>query len=234
MISMISFDLDGTLVETGGEIAEAVNRTLRDFDIDPRPLAEIEALIGGGSHVLMRRLLTHVDPASTLDTETVLHRFEQHYAATAGTTGSPYPGCSEAMQRLRDHGVALACVTNKEQRHAERVLEACGLRDAFQLLVGGDSLAWKKPDGRVLEHVLAKFGVTPEQAVHVGDSATDLAAARNAGIADWAVPWGYNAGTPIAREHPSRLFESFTALVDSVLDNRADSRGEPVRRAMPD
>lgn len=231
MIAMISFDLDGTLVETGGEIAEAANRTLHDFGIAARPQAEIEALIGGGSHVLMRRLLTRIDPAQSLDTEAVLQRFERHYAVTAGTSGRPYPGCAEGLQRLRDDGVPLACVTNKEQRHAERVLEAGGLRDAFVLLVGGDSLAWKKPDRLVLAHVLAALGATPAEAVHVGDSATDLAAARNAGVADWAVSWGYNAGTPIARELPSRLFDSFVALADAVLEERAAGRGEPARRA---
>lgn len=233
MIAVMSFDLDGTLVDTGGEIALAVNHTLVDFGQPARPQAEIEALIGAGAHELMRRLLLRIDPARSLDAEAVLRRFEQHYAETAGTQAQPYPGCVEAMARLGDAGVRLACVTNKEQRHAERVLEATGLRDVFAVLVGGDTLAWKKPDARVLQHVVATLGATPAHAVHVGDSATDLAAARNAGVADWAVPWGYNAGTPIAQEVPSRLFESFAAIADAALAQRLSHHGMAADSVVP-
>lgn len=217
MIAVMSFDLDGTLVDTGGEIAQAVNRTLADFGQPVCPQPEIEALIGAGAHALMRRVLVRVDPMRSMDVDTVLRRFEQHYADTAGTEAKPYPGCADTLARLRAGGVRLACVTNKEQRHAERVLDATGLRDAFEVLIGGDTLPWKKPDARVLQHVIAILGGTPARAIHVGDSSTDLVAARNAGVTDWAVPWGYNAGTPIAQDAPSRLFDSFSAIGDAVL-----------------
>lgn len=217
MIEALSFDLDGTLVDTGGEIAAAVNLTLRDFDRAPLAQAAIEALIGAGAHELMRRVLAQVDAAQALDHAALMQRFEQHYAAQAGSTAQPYPDCVATLQRLRAAGLRLACVTNKEQRHAQRVLDATALAPYFELLVGGDTLAWKKPDARVLRHVVAALGSQPAQAAHVGDSQIDLAAARNAGVADWAVPWGYNAGTPIARHAPTRLFESFPAIADAAL-----------------
>ncbi|MHB1895208.1 MAG: phosphoglycolate phosphatase [Metallibacterium sp.] len=217
MIEVLSFDLDGTLVDTGGEIAGAVNDTLREFDLAPRAQAEIEALIGTGAHELMRHLLARVDPAQHLDRGAVLRAFEQHYAAHAGSAAQPYPGCVETLRQLRAAGVRLACVTNKEQRHAQRVLEATALAPYFELLIGGDTLAWKKPDARVLRHVVAALGSVPAHAAHVGDSQTDLAAARNAGVADWAVPWGYNAGTPIAQAQPTRLFDNFADIAEAAL-----------------
>ncbi len=217
MIEVLSFDLDGTLVDTGGEIAAAVNDTLRDFGLAPRAQAEIETLVGAGAHALMRRLLTRVQAPQLPDTAAVLHRFEQHYAAHAGTAARAYPGCADALARLHAAGVRMACVTNKEQRHARRVLEACALAPYFMLLVGGDTLPFKKPDARVLRHVVAALGSVPARAAHVGDSETDLAAARNAGVADWAVPWGYNAGVSVVQARPSRLFGSFADIAEAVL-----------------
>ncbi|WP_297899817.1 HAD-IA family hydrolase [Metallibacterium sp.] len=221
MIEVLSFDLDGTLVDTGGEIAAAVNDTLRDFALAPRAQAEIEALIGAGTRELMRRLLARVDPRQRLHEPAVLRRFEQHYAAHAGGAAQPYPGCVETLRQLRAADVRLACVTNKEQRHARRVLEACALTPYFTLLIGGDTLPFKKPDARVLRHVVTALGSVPARAAHVGDSETDLVAARSAGVADWAVPWGYNAGTPIAQARPTRLFDSFAAIAAAALASSA-------------
>lgn len=221
-IAVVTFDLDGTLVDTAGEIAEAVNRTLLDFHVDAVPQPQIEALIGAGAHELMRRLLERIDPDQRLDRTAVYARFEAHYADTAGTVCTVYSGAVACLQALRGDGVRLACVTNKEARHATRVLKASGLEREFELVIGGDTLPWKKPDARVLLHVLDIFKCAPRHAAHVGDSSTDLLAARYAGVADWAVPWGYNAGRPIADDAPQRLFHSLPQIADFVLGRRRE------------
>ncbi|HEU4458918.1 MAG TPA: HAD-IA family hydrolase, partial [Methylibium sp.] len=82
---------------------------------------------------------------------------------------------------------------------------------------GGDTLPYKKPDGRVLRHVAQALDASLEGTAHVGDSSIDVAAARNAGVAAWAVPYGYNAGTPVADSKPDRLFESLAEVADHVL-----------------
>jgi phosphoglycolate phosphatase len=163
-MDIISFDLDGTLVDTAAEIAEAVNRTLGDFAIARRPLPEIEALIGDGAHALMRRLVARIAEegdaaARAADVNAVLDCLDGHYGQTAGTTSQPYPGCRATLDRLLAGGVRVVCVTNKELAHARRVLEATGLADAFELIIGGDSLPWKKPHAGVLKHVLDELQV---------------------------------------------------------------------------
>jgi phosphoglycolate phosphatase len=229
-IDVLSFDLDGTLVDSAGEIADAVNRTLTDFAMAPRPRREIELLIGAGLHELMRRLLAVIDPRETQDRPALFARLDRHYAAMAGAGGIAYPGAHACLGALRSDGVRLACVTNKEQRHARRVLDADGLTGYFDLVIGGDTLAWKKPDGRVLRHVLAVLGGAPAHAAHVGDSSTDLHAARHAGIADWAVPWGYNGGRAVEQDGPARLFQSLPQIADEVIcGRRAWANSHPYR-----
>ena len=219
---LVSFDLDGTLVDTAGEICEAANLALQAHGVAPRPEAEITGLIGAGTRELMRRLLARcmaLQPAlaERIDEPAVLASFEASYALTVGSSARPYPGCREALMQLQRVGVRLACVTNKELHHTRRVLQATRLEGYFALVIGGDSLAEKKPHASVLRHVVDRLGVAAARSAHVGDSAIDVAAARNAGLAAWAVPYGYNGGVPIAQAGPDRLFDSLLQLAEHVL-----------------
>jgi phosphoglycolate phosphatase len=221
-VDLVSFDLDGTLVDTAAEIAEAANLALDAHGIARRPPAEITLLIGAGAHELMRRLLARCcddDPAlaARVRVVDVLASMDAHYVQTTGTSARPYAGCVEALADLRRAGVRLACTTNKELRHAQRVLEATALDACFDLVIGGDSLPEKKPHASVLRHVAEKLGVATSRSAHLGDSALDVAAARNAGMAAWAVPYGYNAGMPIEASMPDRLFASLTQVAEHVL-----------------
>ncbi len=218
----LSFDLDGTLVETAGEIAEAVNRALADCGVPAQPLPVISRHIGMGAHALMLRLredLLAAQPALAprMETSALMSALDRHYGDTAGTTGTPYPGVHEALTDLRDAGVRLACLTNKERRFADRVLERTGLDDYFELVIGGDTLAVKKPHPGAIRHVIALLDGDASRFAHVGDSRTDIEAARNAGVAAWAVPWGYNAGEPIEATAPDRIFASYADIAAHAL-----------------
>lgn len=227
-LALVSFDLDGTLVDTAAEIAEAVNRTLASFGQPPRPAAEITALIGRGSHALMRAVLAGLPPTSShpgLSNEPeVLACFDAHYGEVTGQFSAPYPGAHEALLRLRERGVRLACVTNKELAHARRLLQRHGLQAHFELVIGGDSLPQPKPHASVLRYVADTLGVPRERMAHVGDSAVDVMAARNAGVRAWAVPHGYNAGRPIAEAGPDLLLPDLAAVAQAALAQASPSQ----------
>ena len=223
---LVSFDLDGTLVDTASEIAEAVNLALEDHGLPRRSLDEITVLIGAGTHALMLKLVVQmgVGPGSALPIGELLRSLDRRYGETTGSSARVYTGAAEALQALRGAGVKLACVTNKELRHAQRVLAVTGLAEHFDLVIGGDSLREKKPHPSVLRQVAADLGRPPlRRCAHVGDSRIDVHAARNAGFAAWAVPYGYNGGEPVALAAPDRLFPDLLALADHVLSGLAPS-----------
>ncbi len=214
---LLSFDLDGTLVDTAGEIAYAANATLADAQLPPHSLDQITRRIGGGALVLMRGLLAD----ASVDTAHLLQRFEHHYAKVAGTLAQPYAGCVPTLQVLRAAGVRLVCITNKEQVFAEQVLRATGLDGFFELLIGGDTLAHKKPHRAVIDHVRQLFNCPSADMAHIGDSTVDVLAARNAGVAAWAVSYGYNAGVPIAAAQPDLLFDTLPEIAQHVATMQA-------------
>lgn len=219
---LLTFDLDGTLVDTASEIAEAANRALVDAGFAPRSIEDVTVRVGHGTRNLMTRLLAEaraqaVEAQDRADVDRVLERFRVHYAEVAGSSARVYDGWPEVLAAFQRAGIALACVTNKDAGFSATILEATGLAPYFGLLIGGDTLPRLKPDASVLRHALSHFGASAKRTAHVGDSGTDVQAARNAGVAAWVVPWGYNAGEPIETTRPDLVFESTAQLMHHVL-----------------
>lgn len=222
MFDLVMFDLDGTLVETAPEIADAVNDLLRDQQLPEVPEDLIRQWIGHGTRELLLHTYVHVTGlgedtvrrTGTLDI--LLPRFAAFYAERSGKRSRLYPDVLATLKRLRAAGVRTAVVTNKESRFANTVLMVHGIRHYFDMVVAGDTLEAKKPDPLPVRYCLDAAHVRPERALFIGDSSIDVATARAAGVAIWAVPYGYNRGQPIVLCDPDRVIPSVAAVTQHL------------------
>lgn len=219
---LILLDLDGTLIETGGEIADAVNDTLADLSLAPIESLSIERWIGMGTQALLARALAlrwGMPASEAVIAEPFsgcLARFAHHYLLRCGTTSRVYPHVRPVLQALRPLRVRLAVLTNKEDRYTRRLLEAHGLLSLFDMIVSGDTYPTKKPDPYGANQCLHHFGLPPDRALLVGDSSIDVATARQADIPVWVLPYGYNMGEPIESCGADRVIPDFSALLPSA------------------
>lgn len=197
-ISAILVDLDGTLLHSAPELAEAANRMLRDMG---QPSASQELLmsyIGNGISWLVKRALTgdmHAEPDAALF-EKALPLFDKHYTGLL-LQSRLYDGVSAGLDAMKAAGFRLGCITNKAGRYTEPLLKGVGLAEYFEIVVSGDSLPEKKPHPMPLLHAAKFFGVPIEQVLLIGDSLNDALAARAAGCPIFCVPYGYNHGKPV-------------------------------------
>jgi phosphoglycolate phosphatase len=217
---LIMFDLDGTLIETAPEICDAVNDTLRRFDLPDVSQQQVNDWIGHGTRELLIQALafssmTRVEVVRASESfPLIAAEFDIHYQARCGTRSHLYPQVRETLTALRAQGVKLAVVTNKEGRFTQTVLNVHTLSPLLDSVVSGDTLPTKKPDPAGIFHCLAQFGVPAHRALFVGDSSIDVATARNAGVAVWALPYGYNMGQPIESCAPDRVIADCSELLN--------------------
>ena len=215
---LIMFDLDGTLIETAPEICDAVNDTLRRFALPEVAQSQVNDWIGHGTRELLIQAIsassgTAVAAVRASDALALMAaEFDKHYQSRCGTRSQLYPQVREALTTLRSRGVKLAVVTNKEARYTAAVLDSHQLTPLLDWVVSGDTLPTKKPDPAGIASCLAQLGVPLHLALFVGDSSIDVATARNAGVAVWVLPYGYNMGQPIAACAPDRVIADCSSL----------------------
>jgi phosphoglycolate phosphatase len=227
MFELVLFDLDGTLIDTAPEIADAVNALLAGERLPRVDEKLVRDWIGHGTRELLRAALATSlrtaalapERAPTLDA--LMPAFGRHYLAHCGKRSRVFADVEQTLDALRHAGVRTAVVTNKEERYAYAVLDAHRLRDYLDLVICGDTLAAKKPDPLPATHCMHRFRVAPERTLLVGDSEIDVATARAAGIRVWAVPYGYNRGRPIAAAGADRIIDSIAEVARSLEGERA-------------
>jgi phosphoglycolate phosphatase len=189
----IIFDLDGTLVDSAGEIAAAMDRTLDELQLPRVAAKEIEAMIGRGVRRLVERALEQIG-AMRVDVGDAVERFEAHYAQTVGTSATLFDGVESGLDRLRAAGCRLAVVTNKPRFFTEQLLDRLGIAALFTAVIAGDDGIRRKPAGDMLAAACGAMGSAPAETLMIGDSDNDVLAARAAGCPVWCVPYGYNEG----------------------------------------
>lgn len=221
MFEAYFFDLDGTLVETAPEIADAVNDTLRYFDWPVVTQQQVNDWIGHGTKELLIMALASVTKSSVEavrvsdDLKQALPIFDRYYQERCGTRSHLYPHVKEVLTRLRQQGSKLAVVTNKEGRYTDIVLRVHELTDLFDIVISGDSFPVKKPNPTSVQNCLARWNVLPQQALFVGDSSIDARTARNANVPVWLLPYGYNMGQTVQSCQPDRVIANFSELLSS-------------------
>ena len=190
--SLIVFDLDGTLVDSASDIAEAVNRTLADWSLPRVEERVIRGWIGDGARALVTSAFEHA--GKRIDLDEVMPGFMVHYADCLLLYPTVYPGVVDTLEALRVEGVSVAVCTNKPERFVRPLLDALGLGQYFECIVGGDSLPERKPSAVPLLHVVDHFGLHVSQCLMVGDSATDVETAMAANMPMALVTYGYLRG----------------------------------------
>jgi phosphoglycolate phosphatase len=212
---LVMFDLDGTLVDSVPDLATAVDRMLRELGREPVGVECVRQWVGNGARVLVRRALAGGLDHSAVgeaETEQALARFLDIYADCHELI-TLYPGVHELLEALSTAAVELAVVTNKPERFVAPLLEQVGLGGYFRWIIGGDTLPQQKPDPAALLQVMRLAGVSQAQSLFVGDSRTDVLAARAAGVPCVAVSYGYNHGRPVAEEEPQLVVDSLAELL---------------------
>lgn len=184
----VVFDLDGTLVDSRHDLAEAVNRTRRDLGLPPLALSKVLGMVGRGARELVRRALGGAPDAELL--ERALAAFLAHYEPICTDHTRPYPGIPALLAEEAGRR-PLALLTNKPESAARRILERFGWTPRFRHVIGGDTLPARKPSPAGLLEIAARLGLGPDEVGMVGDSRIDLETAAAAGSPFVLVEWGF-------------------------------------------
>lgn len=210
------FDLDGTLIDSVGDIARAINRTLAESGYGPVAEDQVRDMVGDGALKLLRRALAVVTGGKDVpedEIQGIYQRFLDNYYDESASPACVYPGVAETLADLSARGVALGVCTNKPERITRRVLNMIGLAPLFTSVAGGDTLEVRKPDPQHLAWVVGKLG--GGRAIMVGDSVNDVKVARAAGVPVVVVSYGYPRA-PIGELGADVVIDAFNDLPEAM------------------
>lgn len=215
MTQAVIFDLDGTLLNTLGDLTAAVNHGLAAQGLPARTEAQVRTYVGDGVRELIARACP---PDADEDTRrAVLEAYLPYYAAHNADLTTPYAGVMELLSALRAAGCRLAVVSNK---HDAGVQALCArfFGDVLEVVVGADGSRPLKPAPDGILHALERLGLAPADVWYVGDSAVDVITARAAGVRCAAVTWGFQDRDRLAAQHPTLLASTPAEVLQAVLE----------------
>jgi phosphoglycolate phosphatase len=207
---MVLIDLDGTLVDSVPDLAYCVDELMTRLGRPPYGEAAVRNWVGNGVERLVRRALIGAldGEPDEADFKRAYPIFLDLYRENTSARSILYPGVPEGLDYLKANGYPLGCVTNKAAQFTEPLLQELGVWDYFALVVSGDTLPQQKPDPAPLLHAAAHFGVAPGDALMIGDSVSDVKAARAAGFHIVCMSYGYNHGQDIRLAEPDAVIDS--------------------------
>jgi len=216
LLNAVLFDLDGTLLDTIPDLANAANAMRQELGMATLPQQTIATYVGKGTENLVLRTLSD-NPAGALPSQDAVQHglglFNRHYHACNGDHATLYPQALEGLQAFRQAGFKMAIVTNKPTEFTLPLLARSGIAGFFDSVVCGDTCEQKKPHPMPMLHACTLLGVTPAQALAIGDSVNDAQAARAANIAVLAVPYGYNEGMDV---HNLEVDDIVTSIAEAA------------------
>jgi phosphoglycolate phosphatase len=216
-MDLLIFDLDGTLIDSSEDLAQAVNATRTHLGLRPLDHDTVASYVGNGAPVLIRRALPEGTSEERLGE--ALAWFLAYYDEHKLDHTVAYDGVEPALARLHDAGVRMAVLTNKPVRISGRILEGLGLARYFARIYGGNSFEQKKPDPVGVQTLLREMQVAPGLAMMVGDSAIDVRTARNAGIRACGVRYGFQPESFDA-DPPDIMVDRLEDLAQVVIAER--------------
>ena len=214
MIQTVTFDLDGTLIDSTDAIVESFMYT---FDVigEPRPPRDaIVNSIGYTNEQQFAKLSPH-------DPDDCARIYRAHYELHACAKTTLLPGCREALAALQAEGIRIGFGTSKQRKYAEMILDHLGVLDCFEVRIGPDDVTHPKPHPEAVLKALTLFGVAPSQMIFVGDMHFDVLASQAAGVRCLAVATGYATRAELEALQPEAVFDSLEPLAQYILEHRA-------------
>jgi phosphoglycolate phosphatase len=214
IVDLLIFDLDGTLIDSKLDLAQAVNATRAHLGMAPLENERVYSYVGNGAPVLIRRALG--DQATEAEVQEALEFFLAYYRAHPLDFTRLYPGVKESLERLSAAGKRMAVLTNKPVGISRAILEGLGIVDCFFQVYGGNSFEFKKPHPAAVEALMRQAGVGRDATLMVGDSGVDVETARNAGIQCCGVTYGFQPES-LANPAPDKVVDRMEELADWLL-----------------
>lgn len=214
---LVVFDLDGTLIDTAPDLVVSLNHTIGTAGLAPVTYEDLTHLVGQGARTMIARAFAMRERSlSNEELDRLFAVFIEHYRAGMPGKSQPYPGLAEALDSLEAAGYRFAVCTNKGEALALPLLEMLGLTRRFVATTGGDTFAFRKPDGRHILETIRLAGGEPDNSVMIGDSVNDILAARNAGVPSIGVTFGYT-DIPVEQLGPDHVISHFSELTPELV-----------------
>ena len=204
------FDLDGTLIDSGRDIAEATNYTLKKLGYSPLPYEEIIKHVGYGGRKLLEGVLGNDNPDLI---EKAVQIFREYYFNNPARYTKPYEDVPYILETLKKQNKKIAVITNKYEDISKEILKKVGLYDFIDLLIGGDTLSEKKPSPTPVLHAIDRLNTDKKSSIMVGDSETDIISGKKAGTKTCLVLYGFGKKELAKSYNPDFIVNNFSEIL---------------------
>lgn len=213
-LNAVIFDFDGVIIDSGADIINAVQHTLKQFQQPVLPTNQIISYVGHGAEYLIRRSFPDCNEGLVMQ---ALQAYRKYYLENALIETKLYINVETALQVIKkEMGCRIALVTNKPEDIANRILAGLNIKDYFDLVLGPESVNEMKPDPEGIIKVLSAFGIHARNAIMVGDSHTDIEAGKSAGTNTCGVTYGFGNREELIQSAPDFLISDMAQLLDYI------------------